>query len=316
MGLFDAHLGPSHLGRVARNEVVRSLGRGESGDGREDTKGIAGQENHVLRVTAFRIGRAVVNELNGVGPTGVLGLRRVVEVGHSFCVENDVLEHRSKAACGGENGGFVFFRQVDEFGIAATLEIEHPVGAPSVLVVADQGALRVSGKRGFPRTGQAEENGGVLAVGVGRAVHGQNTLLGENEVHHREDGFFDFTGVSRTANDDLLSSVVDDDEAVGVEAVRLTVCLEMRGVKHGKFRFVFLKLSCIRSDEHVAGEGVVPGVVVDHADWQSFGKVSTAVEVLHEQRFLVGKEVNDLGSHALEGGLVGGDVHVTPVDVA
>ena len=56
-----------------------------------------------------------------------------------------------------------------------------------MFIVADEGALWVGGKRGFSGTGEAEENRRVFTGGVGRAVHGENAFLREDEVHHGED---------------------------------------------------------------------------------------------------------------------------------
>ena len=147
-------------------------------------------------------------------------------------------------------------------------------------------------------------------------MHGENPLLGENEVHDGENGLLDFACIAGTANDDFFCSVVNDDKALGVQTVALGVGLKVRCVKNGEFRLVLGQLFGAGSNEHVAGEGVVPSVVVDHTDGQGFGKVCTAVEVLDEQRILSGQEINDLGSHAGEGVKVGGDVDIAPVDVA
>jgi hypothetical protein len=79
LGLGDAVLGTGHLGGVAGDEVEHGLGAVELGDGRQDTAGIARQEDdvggHVVR-QAGNLG--VGNELDGVGTSGVLGERGVV----------------------------------------------------------------------------------------------------------------------------------------------------------------------------------------------------------------------------------------------
>ena len=146
-------------------------------------------------------------------------------------------------------------------------------------------------------------------------MHGEDAFLWENEVHHGEDGLLDFTSVASTTNDDFFGSVVDDDKALGVQTVALGVGLEVRCVKNGEFRLVLGQLVGAGANEHVAGEGVVPGIVVDDADGQGFGKVGAAVQVLNEEGVLLGQKVDDLGSHAGEGVEVGGDVDVAPVDV-
>jgi hypothetical protein len=42
--------------------------------------------------------------------------------------------------------------QVDALGVAAALDVEYAVLTPSVLVVADEGPMRVRGQRGLPCT--------------------------------------------------------------------------------------------------------------------------------------------------------------------
>ena len=125
--------------------------------------GVAGQDGSYLSEFLLQKGY----EVHGVGTACVLRLRCVVEVGHALAVDHDVFEHRTVLAGGGKDGGFVLFGEVDELGIAATFEVEHTVGAPAVFVVTDEGALRVGGKRGLPRAGEAEEDGRVFTGGVG-----------------------------------------------------------------------------------------------------------------------------------------------------
>ena len=47
--------------------------------------------------------------------------------------------------------------KLDRLGVAAALEIEDALGAPAVLVVADQGARRIGRKRRLAGARQAEE---------------------------------------------------------------------------------------------------------------------------------------------------------------
>ena len=96
-----------------------------------------------------------------------MGLAGVVEVRHASIVEDDVFQDRAEATGRPENGRLIFFGEVDELGIAATFEVEHTVGAPAVFVVTDEGALRIGGKRGLPRTRETEEDGRVFTGGVG-----------------------------------------------------------------------------------------------------------------------------------------------------
>lgn len=68
--------------------------------------------------------------------------------------------------------------QVNHLGIAAALEVKHPVVGPAMLVVADQLPFGVGREGGLTGARQAEEDGGV-AVGapVGTTVHGEHVFL-------------------------------------------------------------------------------------------------------------------------------------------
>jgi hypothetical protein len=95
-----------------------------------------------------------------------------------------------------------FLRQLDALGVAAAFEIEHTVIAPAVLVVADQPAVWIGGERGLARAAQSEEDRHVAVLAdVGRAVHGEHTLLGEHVIKHGEDALLHLAGVLRPADE-------------------------------------------------------------------------------------------------------------------
>ena len=70
--------------------------------------------------------------------------------------EHDIFQHRAESQRL-ENIGLVFGCQIDGLGIAAALDVEDAVIAPTVLVVADEVALRIGGERGFAGAAQAEQ---------------------------------------------------------------------------------------------------------------------------------------------------------------
>ena len=72
-----------------------------------------------------------------------------MEVRHAVRVNHDVFQHRAKTTGGGENGRFIFLREVDEFGITSAFEIEDAVRTPTVLVIPDEGPLWIGGEGGF-----------------------------------------------------------------------------------------------------------------------------------------------------------------------
>ena len=71
---FHANFRTGHFGGVARDEMVSRLRGRESRDGRQHAKGIARQENDVLRVATLGVLRAIIDEFNGIGASGVLCL--------------------------------------------------------------------------------------------------------------------------------------------------------------------------------------------------------------------------------------------------
>src|SRR5699024_9957864 len=117
------------------------------------------------------------------------------------------------------------FVQVDDLGVAAALEVEHAVVVPAVLVVADQQALGIGGEGGLAGAGQAEEDGGVLAVevGVGGAVHGGNALERQVVVHHAEHALLHLAAVPGVEDDLLAAGDVEDNGSLGVQAQLLVV---------------------------------------------------------------------------------------------
>src|SRR5262249_56542557 len=95
-----------------------------------------------------------VNVVDGIGATSILGKTHVVVIRNvAHRVEHHILEHGTKAN-GIPDLGLIFLCQVDALGVTAALKIKDSSGTPSVLVIADQEALRVCGKRGLARAGQ------------------------------------------------------------------------------------------------------------------------------------------------------------------
>jgi len=123
----------------------------------------------------------VVDVVDRVRDTAVLGLGHVVVVGRAVGGDGHVLEE----GVGGDglvNVRLVLLAQVDGLGVAPALEVEDAVVVPPVLVVADQVALRVGREGRFARPGEAEEERRVARLAhVGRAVHGHDALQRERE---------------------------------------------------------------------------------------------------------------------------------------
>ena len=231
--------------------------------------------------------------LDGVGNTGILRHALVGKVDLALGVDRDVLK-QSIAADGVIDIGFGLLVQVDDLGIAAALKVEDAVVVPAVLVIADEQTLRVGRKRGLARAGEAEEDGGVLAVhvGVGRAVHGSNALQGKVVVHHREHALLHLTAVPGVDDDLLAAGNIEGDNRLGIQTQLLVV--QALGLGSGiddKVGDEACKLFLSGADEHVGDEMGLPGNLHDEADGHARVFVGTA-ESIHNIELLVAQFVS------------------------
>lgn len=301
-GLGDAALGTGDLGGVAGKEVVHGLVAGELGDRGENAEGISGQEDDILGVAAHLVLVVVLNVLDGVADTTVLGLAGVKVVGLAV-LDGGVLEESTGGLDGTVDLGLVLLSEVDGLGVAAALEVEDTVVIPAVLVITDEGAVGVSREGGLTGTGETEEEGGgaILAL-VGRAVHGEGALEGKPGVHHGEDTLLHLTTVPGAHDDGNLLLDVEANEDVRVEALVLPLLVgELAGVDDSKGRLEVLGLLLgLRADEHVAGEVSLPGELGDKADRAAGGRAGTAVEVVHVHLVDAAVVVDDLGVELVE----------------
>ena len=179
LGLGDTLFGTRHLGGVTRDEVVHGLFGAELGDGRENTTGVACEENDVGGVVAGDAGNlGVLDVLDGVCAASVLGKSGVIVVDDTGDgVEDDVLEDGAELD-GVENIRLLLGGEANALGVAAALNVENALVAPAVLVVTDQGTLGVGRESGLASTGETEENGDVSVLAlVGGGVEGENVVL-------------------------------------------------------------------------------------------------------------------------------------------
>ena len=75
-------------------------------------------------------------------------------------IKHHVLQHRAKAD-GLPDLWLALLLEADALGVAAALDVEHPVVAPAVLVVPNQGPLGVCGQRGLARACTRSPCGGL-----------------------------------------------------------------------------------------------------------------------------------------------------------
>ena len=237
--LAHAGLGACELRCISREEVIHGLLRCKTRYGRQDAKGIGGQEHYIARMASDARDDSVLDVIHRVGGAGVFCETNVSEVGLAGGgVEDDVLQHRAKAN-GVVDLRLFLFAEVDALRIAPSLKIKNPRGAPAVLVVADKTARGVGGEGCLTGAGEAEKQcGNPVCADVGRAVHRQNLIvqrpLRQQEIHHAEDGFFHLAGVFCAADENDFASEIGEDKGRGAGAVALGDGLKLRGSDDGE----------------------------------------------------------------------------------
>ena len=91
-----------------------------------------------------------------VGNTGVLGYALISEIDLSFFIQSNVLKQSVSLDCIVDIW-LRLFVQVDNFCVAASLEVEYAVVIPAVLIITDQQTLRICRQSGLTCTRQTED---------------------------------------------------------------------------------------------------------------------------------------------------------------
>ena len=184
-----------------------------------------------------------------------------------------------------------------------------------MLIVADELAGGVGGQGGLAGAGQAEEHGGVAVLAdVGRAVHGEHPLLGQDIVHHGEHGLLDLAGVLGAADHHQMGLVVHQDGGLGAGAVHLGNALEARGGNDGIILMEVLQLVRRGAAQQLMDEQILTGQLIDDAEALGILGVRPG-EAVENENVLVLEIRRDLGIDGVEPGLVHGPVHLAPGDV-
>ncbi len=163
-GLGYAALGAGELCREAGQEIVFGLFGSEDGNRGQNAESVSRQEDDILRCGSCTHGTDdVLDVVYGVGNSGVFGDGFVGKVDLAVSVDGHVFK-QSVALYRIIDIGLGFLVEIYDLRVAAALKVENAVIIPAVLVVADEKTLGIGGKGGLAGAGQAEENGGVLAV--------------------------------------------------------------------------------------------------------------------------------------------------------
>ena len=272
LGLSDTVLSTSHLGGVTRDEVEHGLLGGELGDRGKHTTGVAGEEDDVGGVIVSKAGDLGVGDvLNRVGAAGVFRKGGIVIVDDTgLGVEDNVLEDGTEAD-GVENIGLLLSREANALGIATSLNVEHTLVCPAVLVVTNEGTLGVGGKGGLASSGKTEEDGNI-AIGalVGGRMESEDVVLDGHLVEEdSEDTLLHLTGVLGTENDHLLLGEVDGHGRSRGHTLSESVGGERTGVVDDIVGVELVELLAGRTDKHVPHEESMVGTRANDTDGNS-----------------------------------------------
>lgn len=214
-------------------------------------------------------------------PASVLGEGGVVVVDLAGdIIKDDVLKDRAEAD-GAENIGFLLGRKANALGVATTLNVEDTVFTPAVLIVTNQGAVGVGGKRGLAGAGETEEESDIAILAlVGGGVEREHLVLDGHLVEEDgEDTLLHLASVLGTEDDHLLVGEVNGDRSTGGHALGVSVGGECAGIVDGVVRVEVLELLTRRADEHVAHEKGMVGAGADDTDADAVLGVPASVTV-------------------------------------
>lgn len=209
-----------------------------------------------------------------VGGVVVLGQVVIGVVGYVFFVENYVFQYGVEFD-GFLDDWFVFFGQVDVFGIVIVFDVEYYVFVLVVFVVIDQVMVFIGGQGGFVGVGQVEEQGYIVCfVDVGSVVYWQYVVFGQQEVLYGEYGFFYFVGIVYVCDQYFFLGEIEDYVIVGVGVVVFGYVFEVGDIEDLLFVFVGWVV-LFWFDEQVMVEQILLGGSGGYFYWQvvSFGGI-------------------------------------------
>ena len=167
-GSVTSGLGPSQLAGVAHHEPEHRLLLIELRHRRQHRVRVGREEENRLRVAADRRGFDVLERSERVRHARVRREPLVVDVEgavrphHAVLDDRAVLVRISVTERRVEDLRLLLLAKVDQLRVAAVLKVGDAAVVPSVLVVAEEGAMRIGRERRLARSRKAEEEGAIL----------------------------------------------------------------------------------------------------------------------------------------------------------
>ncbi len=183
-----------------------------------------------------------------------------------------------------------------------------------MLVVADEGALRVGGEGGLARPGEAEEDGHIPArADVDGRVHGQHAFVRQSIVEDAECTLLHLSRVLRATDEDLLAAKVDKDDRLASDPVSLGVGAEARSIDDGEVGHEPCKVRGGRHPEQVAAEDAGPGGLGVGTHRPPPARVGAHIAITHIQ-LTIGQVIDHAPPQGVVSLLGDGTVEASPGD--
>jgi hypothetical protein len=245
----------------------------------------------------------------------VLGDRPIVEISPTRQrIDDDVFEHSAKPMDRRMNLRFGVGRQPNQLRVAAPFEVEDPLVAPPVLVVADQAPAQVARQRRLSGAGEAEEERRVpLRTDVGGAVHREHATVRQHAVQDGKHRLLDLARVGSPADEHEPPREMNGDARLGSRRVARRVSAEARGVHDREIGRCRVRIAEGTRLEHRASEEAVPGSFGHDAHGQFVAGIGAGAAILHEHIVVV-KVVAEVALERAERVLADGTVDGPPPD--
>jgi len=279
--------------------MVHGLLGGQSTHGGHNTKGITSEEDNILGVTTDGRDSYVLDVLQGVADTRVAsqGGVLVVDSAHpvGVLVVLAVLE-QSTEFYGIKNIWLLLSGQAVALSVTTTLNVEHIIICPDVLIVSNEGTLGIRGQSGLTSAGKTKQDSSVaITADVGGAMHAKVVDLGHVVVHNTKDTLLHFAGVGGAENDLFLRGEVDVHGVLACNIGDLRVRAELTSVHDGEVGaglIVSLDPLLGSSDKHLLHEEGMVRLSANDSSLQLEAGVPTSVLVNDEDSTLHVQEIN------------------------
>mmetsp|Transcript_27000 Transcript_27000/g.47662 ORF Transcript_27000/g.47662 Transcript_27000/m.47662 type:complete len:355 (-) Transcript_27000:609-1673(-) len=268
--LLDTAFCTSDLGGITGHEVIHGLASTQLGNWRKHTEGVTRKENDIVGMSRHLLLEVSINVENRVRDTSVLCDGGVKVIGSSVRIQFDILQKRV-GMNGAINIRLRLFGQVDSLRVATSFEVVNTIFVPSMLVVSDEGTVRVGRKSCFTGSRQTEEEADIAILSnIGRTMHRKLRRIRQWErvVHQGEDSLFVFTTVPSSKDDSFALFNIENNSSLGMQVVSFPIFVGLgAGIDDGEVGLKIVQLGGVgRSDEHIGDEMLLPGIFVNKTD--------------------------------------------------